>query len=347
MLEAAKDIWEGYVKHPFVLGLADGSLAVEKFRFYLLQDYLYLFDYAKVFAQGVVKAREPDAMRAFASYVDNILNGEMDIHKGYMARLGISKEQAERVRPSLKNQSYTAYMRAVAAEEGPAEIMAAVLSCAISYEHIAKWIVAHYPDAEKHDFYGEWVRVWPTLFLTMITCIILGMGVPTTANYIIMATTCAPILVNGMGMNLIAANMFVFYFGIVADITPPVALAAYAGSAIAKSNPMKTGVNASRLAIAAFIVPYIFAFNNAMLFIDTTPLQVLQIIVTSMVGMLGLAIGLEGFMMARMNMLERLAAIAAGLMLIYPGLLTDAAGLGVIAVIFLLQLRAKRALEDA
>lgn len=158
MLEAAKDIWEGYVKHPFVLGLADGSLAVEKFRFYLLQDYLYLFDYAKVFAQGVVKAREPDAMRAFASYVDSILNGEMDIHKGYMARLGISKEQAERVRPSLKNQSYTAYMRAVAAEEGPAEIMAAVLSCAISYEHIAKWIVAHYPDAEKHDFYGEWVR---------------------------------------------------------------------------------------------------------------------------------------------------------------------------------------------
>ena len=185
------------------------------------------------------------------------------------------------------------------------------------------------------------------LFLTMITCIILGMGVPTTANYIIMATTCAPILVNGMGMNLIAANMFVFYFGIVADITPPVALAAYAGSAIAKSNPMKTGINASRLAIAAFIVPYIFAFNNAMLFIDTTPLQVLQIIVTSMVGMLGLAIGLEGFMMARMNMLERLAAIAAGLMLIYPGLLTDAVGLGVIAVIFLLQLRAKRALEDA
>ncbi len=185
------------------------------------------------------------------------------------------------------------------------------------------------------------------LILTMITCIILGMGVPTTANYIIMATTCAPILVNGMGLNLIAANMFVFYFGIVADITPPVALAAYAGSAIAKSNPMKTGVNASRLAIAAFIVPYIFAFNNAMLFIDTTPIEVIQIVITSMVGMLGLAIGLEGFMMAHMNKLERFAAIAAGLMLIDPNPLTDVVGLGIIAVIFLLQLRAKRAAADA
>ena len=158
MLEAAKDIWAEYLTHPFVLGLADGSLDAEKFRFYLLQDYLYLFDYSKVFAQGVVKAREPEVMRAFASYVESILNGEMDIHKSYMARLGISEEQAVQVKPSLANQSYTAYMRAVAAEEGPAEIMAAVLSCAISYEHIAKWIVSHYPDAEHHDFYGEWVR---------------------------------------------------------------------------------------------------------------------------------------------------------------------------------------------
>ncbi len=104
MLEAAQDIWAGYVTHPFVLGLADGSLAVEKFQFYLLQDYVYLFDYAKVFAQGVVKARDPEVMRAFASYVDSILNGEMEIHKGYMARLGISEEQAARVKPSLKNR---------------------------------------------------------------------------------------------------------------------------------------------------------------------------------------------------------------------------------------------------
>ena len=158
LLDASREIWEGYLRHPFVRGLADGSLAVNKFRFYLLQDYLYLFDYAKVFAQGVVKSREPEVMRVFASYVASILNGEMEIHRGYMARLGITEAQAEVVKPSLSNLSYTGYMRAVAAEEGPAEIMAAVLSCAISYEYIAKWIVEHYPDADKHDFYGEWVR---------------------------------------------------------------------------------------------------------------------------------------------------------------------------------------------
>ena len=158
LLDASREIWEGYLSHSFVRGLADGSLAVNKFRFYLLQDYLYLFDYAKVFAQGVVKSREPEVMRVFSSYVASILNGEMEIHRGYMARLGITEEQAEAVQPSLSNLSYTAYMRAVAAEEGPAEIMAAVLSCAISYEYIAKWIVKNYPDADKHDFYGEWVR---------------------------------------------------------------------------------------------------------------------------------------------------------------------------------------------
>ena len=158
LLAASRTIWEGYLTHPFVQGIADGSLAAEKFRFYLLQDYLYLFDYAKVFAQGVVKSREPEVMRTFASYVSSILNGEMAIHRGYMKRLGITEEQAEHVKPSLSNQSYTAYMRAVAAEEGPAEIMAAVLSCAISYEYIAKWIVQHYPNAAQHEFYGEWVQ---------------------------------------------------------------------------------------------------------------------------------------------------------------------------------------------
>ncbi len=158
LLAASRTIWEGYLAHPFVQGIADGSLAVDKFRFYLLQDYLYLFDYAKVFAQGVVKSREPEVMRTFAGYVESILGGEMNVHRGYMKRLGITEEQAETVKPSLSNLSYTAYMRAVAAEEGPAEIMAAVLSCALSYEYIAKWIVANYPDAEKHEFYGEWVQ---------------------------------------------------------------------------------------------------------------------------------------------------------------------------------------------
>ena len=181
-------------------------------------------------------------------------------------------------------------------------------------------------------------RLIIALVLTMICCIILGMGVPTTANYVIMATTCAPILVNGMGMNLIAAHMFVFYFGIVADITPPVALAAYAGSAIAKSPPMKTAWNATRLAIAAFIIPYIFAFNNAMLFIDTTPFEVVQVVITSFIGMFLVASGLMGFMLKDLNWPMRIVAIAGGLGLIIPGTVTDLMGVGVLAVLIAIQL---------
>ena len=185
-------------------------------------------------------------------------------------------------------------------------------------------------------------RVIIALFLTMLTCIVLGMGVPTTANYIIMATTCAPILVNGMGINKIAANMFVFYFGIVADITPPVALAAYAGSAIAKSNPMKTALNASRLAIAAFIVPYIFAFNPAMLFIDADVVQVVIIIVTSLVGLTGVAGGLEGYMVTNMNPIQRILAVVGGLCLIIPGTVTALAGIAIVGASVVWQLADKK-----
>ncbi len=181
------------------------------------------------------------------------------------------------------------------------------------------------------------------LVLTMLTCILLGMGVPTTANYVIMATTCAPILISGMGLNAIAANMFVFYFGIVADITPPVALAAYAGSAIARGNPMKTGVNAARLAIAAFIVPYIFALNPQMLFIDTTPIAVIQICITSFIGMVSIAGCLEGYMFRRLNWVQRIILLAGGLMLISPTTITDIVGLGCFAVMAFWQITANRA----
>jgi len=174
------------------------------------------------------------------------------------------------------------------------------------------------------------------LFLTMIACIILGMGVPTTANYVIMATTCAPILTS-MGVPPIAAHMFVFYFGIVADITPPVALAAYAGAAIAKSHPMKTGVNATRLAIAAFIVPYIFVLNPSMLFIDTTPLQVIQIFITSIIGMFGLSVALEGYMFLPVKWWQRIPAAVAGLLLIEPSLLTDLIGIAIFAFLIITQ----------
>lgn len=176
------------------------------------------------------------------------------------------------------------------------------------------------------------------LMLTMVCCIILGMGVPTTANYIIMATTCAPILITGMNMDIIAANMFVFYFGIVADITPPVALAAYAGAAIAGANPMKTAFNATMLAIAAFIIPYVFAYNQALLFIDTSPLQVIQVVITSFIGMFSIAAGMIGYMFKDLKLIIRVICIACGLLLIHPGALTDVVGIAAIGVIVVMQL---------
>ena len=173
-------------------------------------------------------------------------------------------------------------------------------------------------------------RLIIALLLTMLCCIVLGMGVPTTANYCIMAATCAPILVR-MGVPALAAHFFVFYFGIVADITPPVALAAYAGSAIAKSNPMKTAFNASKLAIAVFIVPYVFCFNPSMLLIDTTAWNVVQIAVTSFIGIFGLSAALEGYLRVRMGLLIRLMLAAGGLLLIDPSLVTDLFGILLIA----------------
>ena len=168
------------------------------------------------------------------------------------------------------------------------------------------------------------------LFLTMICCIVLGMGVPTTANYVIMSTITAPILTK-MGIDMLAAHMFVFYFGIVADITPPVALAAYAGSAIAKSNPLKTGVTASKLAIGAFIIPYIFALNPSMLFIDTVWYDVILTVITSLVGMFGVSIGLQGYCFNKIPVLFRIVSAIGGLLLIIPGLVTDSIGLILVA----------------
>ena len=179
-------------------------------------------------------------------------------------------------------------------------------------------------------------RIMIALLLTMLCCIVLGMGVPTTANYCIMASTCAPILIT-IGVPQVAAHFFVFYFGIVADITPPVALAAYAGSAIAKAPPMKTAFNASKLAIAAFIVPYIFAMNPAMLLINTTPLQVVLVVVTSILGIFGVAAGLNGYLFRPIHPILRVALAAAGLLMMDPTTTTDAIGVVLMAAVIILQ----------
>ena len=181
------------------------------------------------------------------------------------------------------------------------------------------------------------------LFLTMLCCIVLGMGVPTTANYCIMASTCAPILIK-MGIPVVAAHFFVFYFGIVADITPPVALAAYAGSAIAKSDPMKTGLNATKLAIAAFIVPYIFAYSPALLFENISGWwEVTQICISALLGIFGIAAALNGHLYKKLSWVFRILLAVGGLGMMIPGTLTDVAGLALVAVVVVVQyLSAKR-----
>ena len=186
---------------------------------------------------------------------------------------------------------------------------------------------------------GEHVII--ALFLTMVCCIVLGMGVPTTANYCIMASTCAPILIR-MGVPAIAAHFFVFYFGIVADLTPPVALAAYAGAAIAQANPMKTALTSTKLAIAAFIVPYIFALNPAILFIDTTVWEVITICITSFVGIFSVAASLEGYLLHHMPAYQRIVIALGGLLLIDPDPITDLIGIVLVGVVALIQYASKR-----
>lgn len=176
------------------------------------------------------------------------------------------------------------------------------------------------------------VQLLLTLFFTMIASIILGMGSPTTANYIITSTIALPAI---LAMNdqlevaipVLAAHMFVFYFGIVADITPPVALAAFAASGISGGEPIRTGINASKLAIAAFIIPYMFVLNPQMLMIDTTILNIIWIFITAFTGMIAISAGLIGFWYKRLNRLERFISVVTGLLLMYPEGYSDIIGL--------------------
>ena len=185
-----------------------------------------------------------------------------------------------------------------------------------------------------------------TLFLTMIASIILGMGLPTTAKYIVLATIAAPALVE-LGVPLLAAHLFIFYFGIIADITPPVALAAYAGAGIAGGNAMKTGLTAVKLASAAFLIPYIFAISPGLLLIDVTWLEALHNVATALMGIIALATAAQGFFIAPAHLWERVLLFGAALGLIDPGLLTDTFGLVAFGVVYLVQRRRARSVSPA
>ncbi len=191
------------------------------------------------------------------------------------------------------------------------------------------------------------------LMLTMFASILLGMGVPTTPNYLITSTIMAPIIYKalidflpqvydgllslGEGYALLPAHLFAFYFGIIADITPPVCLAAMAGAAIAKADPLKAGVNASKLAIAAFLIPYIFVMSPQLLMLNATWYQVLQIVVTSLVGMLGVGMCVEKYWDSKLSIIQQIIALGGGLCLIYPGSLTDLIGIALVALVIFWQ----------
>jgi len=181
-------------------------------------------------------------------------------------------------------------------------------------------------------------KLFLTLVFTMLTSIILGMGVPTTANYVITSTIAAPALIM-MDVPVLAAHMFVFYFGIIADVTPPVALAAFVGAGIAKANPLKTGIQATKLAIAAFLVPYIFVYNPSLLLIDVNAVDMILMSITAIVGIIGVGAGMEGFFLMDLTVIERVIFFVGGLLLVIPGLQTDIVGFSLLAIGYIMQRR--------
>lgn len=156
--QAAEDIWASYHEHPFVRELGDGTLPLEKFRFFMIQDYLYLFEYARLFALGVAKSGGRKWMRMFSGMEHSTLDGEMNIHRSYMQRLGITEEELDATKVSLANLSYTNYMLAVGYRGDALDILTAVLACAWSYREIAAEILRRNPEAAGHELYGEWIR---------------------------------------------------------------------------------------------------------------------------------------------------------------------------------------------
>lgn len=184
----------------------------------------------------------------------------------------------------------------------------------------------------------------PTMFFTMITSLVLGMGVPTTANYVITSTIAAPALLQ-LGVPTLAAHMFVFYFGIIADVTPPVALAAYAASGISGGKPLMTGVNASKLAIAAFIIPYVFVMSPELLMINATAGGLLMAVVTAILGMVGVSSSLIGYLADKSTMLERVMQFVSGILMIIPGALTDIPGFILFLIVVFLQTRRRKQQE--
>ena len=183
MMTSTEDILAEYYTHPFVKGIEDGTLDKEKFRYYIKQDYLYLIEYIKVFGIGIAKAKNIETVKLFASYVHLLIDGEMDIHRGYMGKFGITANELANTPRVLDNLSYTSYMLRIAYEEGEAEILAAILSCAYSYEKIARNIVKNNPNSINHEFYGDWIREYSSDEYSKENAVLFVMLEKLTAHY--------------------------------------------------------------------------------------------------------------------------------------------------------------------
>ncbi|HLR10920.1 MAG TPA: TRAP transporter permease [Sporosarcina sp.] len=196
-----------------------------------------------------------------------------------------------------------------------------------------------------------------TLIFTMLASLVLGMGSPTTANYVITSTIAAPAIITLLTLDLdpnvavpltvaLSAHLFVFFFGIVADITPPVALAAFAASGISGGDPIKTGVTSAKLAIAAFIIPYMFVFNPALLMIDSSLLEIVWVTLTALIGMIAIGAGMIGYWYRACKWYERIVITATGFLLIFPETLTDIIGLSLFLVLFIIQYKTQEKDEE-
>lgn len=182
LLKATKELWNAYNEHSFVKGIQEGTLDKEKFRYYIIQDYLYLEDYAKTFAVGVAKAKSLETAQLFSKYIA-VMNGELNVHSGYLGTFGVTEKEIKETSGSLDNLSYTSYMLRVAYEEGEAEILAAILSCAYSYEVIAKQIVVNNPESVNDEFYGTWIQGYASKEYADGNIILLDMLNKLTQNY--------------------------------------------------------------------------------------------------------------------------------------------------------------------
>lgn len=183
LINATKELFDEYNKHPFVLGIQNGTLDREKFKYYIMQDFLYLLDYTRVFAVGIAKAKSTKVMQLFSSYIHLLTENEMDIHKGYMGVLNITQEELDNMPVALDNLSYTSYMLRVAYEESEAEVLAAILSCAYSYEVIAKKIIENNPDSANHPLYGSWIKGYSDASYSEANIVLFNMLDELTANY--------------------------------------------------------------------------------------------------------------------------------------------------------------------